>query len=451
MRYSHKTPSETRSDMIDWVNENSKKLNKYAVFTLRKWGKTIANWLHDMRCENTPGDEIVIYCLSNMYLRHVFVKTSKLFWTMVSHTWNDNEASVRPKCELILLYLGHGRYGKYISVVTPENEVLTLEDLSTNRPTTPTAPTSHSAICANSKKSGTSAVPQSDSHNINKPSNKKGIKNKQPKQKCDTNDPIPGKQVTRNKRCINYVDLNLGTDSNDDSSPPRKCKQSKAVALREPSQTVIVARNQRITRKSLQKSNNEQTKLIGTVIITPPAKEIKDENDRKKVKTEQDWLKLPKNIPNEDISLDDPNVHPRLIHKDGMICHGKTYWSSIRRKPPLKEFELPDLFSDNEELETEKLTNNMSLTNMCTDKDTSLNENKGTVVNTEKSENETSMLSENTANDMPSKGPNSTELCSINTEKAGEVIQTEPASILIEQDSDNTTNKDNVSAGEQCC
>ena len=201
----------------------------------------------------------------------------------------------------------------------------------------------------------------------------------------------------------------------------------------------------------MQKSENEQIKLIGTVIITLPAKEIKDENNGKKVKTEQDWLKLPKNIPKENISLDDPNVHPRPIHKDGTICHSKIYWSSIKRKPPLKEFELPDLFSDNEELETEKLMKNMSpkkstLTDTCTDKDTSLNENKGIIVNTEKPDDETSMLSENTANDMPSKGPNSTDLCSVNTEKAGEVTQIEPASILIEQDSDNTTNKDNVSA-----
>ena len=108
MRYSHKTPSKTRSDMIDWVNDNSKQLNKYVAFTLRQRGKSIANWLNDMRSENTPGDEIAVYCLSNMYLRHVFIKTSKLFWTTVSHKWGDTEASIRPKCELILLYLGHG-------------------------------------------------------------------------------------------------------------------------------------------------------------------------------------------------------------------------------------------------------------------------------------------------------------------------------------------------------
>ena len=171
-RYSHKTPSETQSDMIDWVNENSKKLNKYTAFTLRKWGKTVANWLNDMLSENTPGDEIAIYCLSNMYLRYVFVKTSKLFWTMVKHTWNDNETSLRPKCELILMYLGHGRYGEYMSVVTPENEILTLDDLSTNRPVVPTAPTPQSAICENNnKKLGTRSVLKSDNCSTYKPSN----------------------------------------------------------------------------------------------------------------------------------------------------------------------------------------------------------------------------------------------------------------------------------------
>ena len=93
----------------------------------------------------------------------------------------------------------------------------------------------------------------------------------------------------------------------------------------------------------MQKSEYEQTKLIRTVIITPLAKEIKEENDSKKIKTEQDWLKLPKNIPKDNISIDDPNVRPRLIHKDGTLCHSKTYWASIKRKPLLKEFELPEL------------------------------------------------------------------------------------------------------------
>ena len=130
------------------------------------------------------------------------------------------------------------------------------------------------------------------------------------------------------------MDLNLGIDSNEDKSPPRKHRQSKAVALCEPSQTVIAAQNDRITRKSLQSSEYEQTKLIGTVIITPPAKEIKEEDeDMKKVKTEQDGLKLPKNISKDNYSVNDPNVCPRLIHKDRSLCHSRTYWASLNKKP----------------------------------------------------------------------------------------------------------------------
>ena len=171
----------------------------------------------------------------------------------------------------------------------------------------------------------------------------------------------------------------------------------------------------------------------------------------KKIKTEQDWLKLPKNVPKENISIDDPNVRPRLIHKNRTICHSKTYWASIKRKPPLKEFELPDLFSDNEELETGKLMNNTSpktlnSSDTHTDKGMPHEDNKGVVVDTVKPTTETPVTSESAANDTPSKEPTSTDILPINTEKTGEVIRIEPACTPIEQDSDNTTNIDSVSA-----
>ena len=201
-RYSHKSPSETRSDMIDWANDTSKKLNKYAGFTLRQRGKSVANWLNDMRSENTPGNEIAIYCLSNMYLRHVFVKTGILFWTTVSHKWGDNESELRPKCELILMYLGHGRYSKYISVVTPEQDIVTLNDLTTNKPVSP----------------------------------KKYPRKKQDKHAKPTEETVPVQRSTRTKKCVNYADLNLGIDSNDDKSPPCKCRVRQQLYANPPKQ-----------------------------------------------------------------------------------------------------------------------------------------------------------------------------------------------------------------------
>ena len=208
-----------------------------------------------MRSENTPGDELAIYCLSSMYLRHVFVKTSKLFWTTVSHKWEDDESSVRKKCELFLLYLGHGRYGKYISVVTPEQEVLTLDDLSTNKPDDPKSTRQVKPAAEKMTKLHMEPVIPKYRHlSMNKPSIHKKESQTKPKSAKPSLEPELEKRITRTKRHINYANLNLGLDSSDDKSPPRKCKQSKASALCEPSQTVIAARNQRMTRKSLQNS-----------------------------------------------------------------------------------------------------------------------------------------------------------------------------------------------------
>ena len=274
-----------------------------------------------------------------MYLRHVYVKTSKPFWTTVKHTWEDDDASIRSKCEVFLMYLGTGNFGEYIPVVTMDQNVLTLDDLSIN----------------NSKSDPTKATStmSTQGKRPKKPSRNRPVRSDRKKIDETLNDPNSNKHITRNKHCVNYADLNLGIDSNEESSPPRKRKKSIAATLREPSQTVIAARNQRITQKSLQRSEYECTKLIGTVFITPPVKEIKEEHKDNVIKTEKEWLNLPKNVPMENISLNDPNVHPRLIHKDGSICHSKTYWKSLNKKPPLKEFELPDLFSDDEVPETE--------------------------------------------------------------------------------------------------
>ena len=96
----------------------------------------MANWPNEIRSESTPGDELAIFCLSNMYLRHVYVKTNKLFWTTVKHMWEDDDASIRSKCELFLMYLDTGKFGEYIPVVKPEKGTLTLEDLRTNNPMT---------------------------------------------------------------------------------------------------------------------------------------------------------------------------------------------------------------------------------------------------------------------------------------------------------------------------
>ena len=139
------------------------------------------------------------------------------------------------------------------------------------------------------------------------------------------------------------------------------------------------------------------------MIITPPTKEIKDESDiDKKVKTEQDWLKLPRNKPTENYSIGDPNVHPRLIHKDGSVCHSKMYWASLNKKPPLKEFELRDLFSDMEETGPPVITtvNNHTVEHVVTTENIGGEKDESKTLQVLDSEVNT----ENSVQDVPNKG-----------------------------------------------
>ena len=60
------------------------------------------------------------------------------------------------------------------------------------------------------------------------------------------------------RKHISYADLNTGIDSEPDYSPPHKKKHDVVAALREPSQTVISAHRQHITRQGLRKMSQAQ-------------------------------------------------------------------------------------------------------------------------------------------------------------------------------------------------
>ena len=81
-------------------------------------------------------------------------------------------------------------------------------------------------------------------------------------------------------------------------------------------------------------------KLVGTVIISPPAKTLLS---NKEIKQEDDWLKLPKNVPTDTRSLMDPSVKFTIKHADGSVCRHKKTWAFYTRKPPQKDDEVPAL------------------------------------------------------------------------------------------------------------
>ena len=119
---SKKSPSNTCKAMIKWAKDETLNLARFCSTAFLQLGDLFVDWLHNMKSDYTPGIELALYCLSKMYIRHVHVHTKKLYWTTVQHTWGDSERGIMVKCEFSLVYMGPGKFGKFVPLVTNNNE-----------------------------------------------------------------------------------------------------------------------------------------------------------------------------------------------------------------------------------------------------------------------------------------------------------------------------------------
>ena len=291
-KFSKKNATETRKAMIDWIKTNIPEVKRYTSIAFKRAYMTVEDWLVTMTLNSVPGDELAIYCLSKMYLRHVVVYTKKYYWTTVAHDWADTEEIVSRKCELELVYMGPGRFGELIPVVTPANQ------------------------------------------------------------------PTPGVRTSNRTRTrLNYAVMNTGTEENkkEKKTPPRKRKRKSPLPKKEPSAKRMKSQKM-LTRQGVNElaSPNHTGRLIGTVVVTSPSSsdstqpetetnnkvEIKTEI---KIKTEEEILRLPPNVPRKVVDLRDPAVPLIIRHTNGSLCHSKKSYAFYNRTPPPRNDELPDL------------------------------------------------------------------------------------------------------------
>ena len=287
-KFSKKNAADTRKAMIDWIKTNLPEVKRYTSIAFKRAYMTVEDWLVTMTLNSVPGDELAIYCLSKMYLRHVVVYTKKYYWTTVAHDWADTEEIVGRKCELELIYMGPGRFGELIPIINPANQTT----------------------------------------------------------------PPPGTRTSnRPKYRLNYAAMNTGTEENkkEKKTPPRKRKRESPLPKKEPSAKRIKSQKM-LTRQGVNElaSPNHTGRLIGTVVVTSPSSsdstqpetEIKTEI---KIKTEEDILRLPPNVPRKVVDLRDPTVPLVIRHTDGSLCHSKKSYAFYNKTPPPRHDELPDL------------------------------------------------------------------------------------------------------------
>ena len=67
----------------------------------------------------TPADDIAIYCLANMYKRHVIIHTSRFPWSTLSCKCKMCIEEIMAYSDIKLLLLGDGKFAEIRNIQTP--------------------------------------------------------------------------------------------------------------------------------------------------------------------------------------------------------------------------------------------------------------------------------------------------------------------------------------------
>ena len=120
-KFSGKTPSETREDLMSYVRDNEEQVLQVATDYFKAKHMNIGKWTIIMAREHSPGDELALYLLCIIHNRHVVV-LNKI------KTWNTMDlSSIRPGtrvdliCDILLIY----RINGFCEAIRTDSEVNT--------------------------------------------------------------------------------------------------------------------------------------------------------------------------------------------------------------------------------------------------------------------------------------------------------------------------------------
>ena len=110
--YSGKDAQSTRDELYDWLQDKNNEVREVVTKAMQPFPhRSLTGWLMTMRNVKYAGDELTLYALCKLHLRHVVVYTMTGLWTTIMNGVLLDESELLSKCDLVLLYLGDYRYG----------------------------------------------------------------------------------------------------------------------------------------------------------------------------------------------------------------------------------------------------------------------------------------------------------------------------------------------------
>ena len=380
-RYSGKTVSETREDLVSYVENNKECILQVATDYFKEKHMDVGMWCVIMRRACSPGDELALYLLCKLHNRHAVIYNKIKTWSTMDYKSIRPGAPLEDMCDITLVYRVNGFC-----------EATRIEKQQTKKPETSTsvATSSPGRIRATPEKSTrkTTSISEllqtvhekSKSNEINKVSAKLSEDNILPDgpRTRNTREPNPLRKrsskhpVRDTRRNKNYSD-NI---DNNHLDPPliKKKKLNVPSTLREPSRNRQLAQKI-LTRRQLAQSAPPGTtrKLIGMYVQQVDKKPKIEKVEKREDEFYQEEMAR---INRKKKPTDNSNwpKDAKLVHIDGSQCSEECMKTSRYHMEPEKIDDIPLTPNQSEDprntratIPIEKLSDTVTLTQDVSD------------------------------------------------------------------------------------
>ena len=110
-----------------WICDNRQDVTRAVSTTLRAKETSFGNWFRSSE-ENRSPDELIVYCLSKMSMKHTMILNKSFAWSTLSNYMSLSDLEIMQRSSIVLIYVGLSKY----AVLKPSWTVKTPELTSTN-------------------------------------------------------------------------------------------------------------------------------------------------------------------------------------------------------------------------------------------------------------------------------------------------------------------------------
>ena len=121
--FSNQTGSVVHDNMVGWAFDNYRLLEDVCKVAMTQWNISLHVWINEMVDECKGSDEIALYILSQMHRQYAFVYTHMFQGTTLLYTWPVQEKNLMDRCEIVLVFLKPGVFGKLHKICIPTGTV----------------------------------------------------------------------------------------------------------------------------------------------------------------------------------------------------------------------------------------------------------------------------------------------------------------------------------------